>query len=209
MLREVLLLIDPSVEKDAFIPRSLLPLARRYMRLFFRKYKVAVRPSATHVGTCVLCSFDHAGRIDACVFPAHPSRNYLGRESSSLPRPFPSLLAIRGGAPWIEGGSRASSREFREKSQLRNVCMRDSVSCNVTHSPGNGMTRRGLRCTSGARHVRLRGKREWCNAREIPRLNVITPTKVNFHRVDDVNTRDCSTDRKFKFTTERLAILQA
>lgn len=30
--------------------------------------------------------------------PAYPSRNYLGRESSSLPRPFPSLLAIRGGA---------------------------------------------------------------------------------------------------------------
>jgi hypothetical protein len=61
----------------------------------------------------VLSFFDHAGRIDACVFPTRPSRNYLGRESSSLPRSFPSLLAIRGG--YI---SRVGSRERGRRADL-------------------------------------------------------------------------------------------
>lgn len=116
---------------------------------------------APRVGTCVLCSFDHAGRIDACVFPAHPSLNYLGREPSSLPRSFPSLLAIRGGAPWIEGESRANRARI---SRLRNiyVCMYAitfSLSFSLSLSLCNGMIRRGLRCASGTCLLK-RGKRE-------------------------------------------------
>lgn len=38
------------------------------------------------------CGADRRMRFSRA--PAYPSRNYLGRESSSLPRSFPSLLAI-------------------------------------------------------------------------------------------------------------------
>lgn len=67
-------------------------------RLFFRKQ---VRPSGvprTYVRTCLLrpCGADRRMRFSRA--PAYPSRDYLGRESSSLPRSFPSLLPIRGGA---------------------------------------------------------------------------------------------------------------
>lgn len=63
-------LIDPPVEKDA-IRRAADRLARsRDICACFSENQV--RPSEGRVRTYVLAFFDHAGRIDACVFLARP-----------------------------------------------------------------------------------------------------------------------------------------
>lgn len=93
-------LIDPPVEKDA-VRRAAGRLARSLYTytLVFPKTKF-VRPRVAYIRTYIRtfllrpCGADRRMRFSRA--PAYPSRDYLGRESSSLPRSFPSLLPIRG-----------------------------------------------------------------------------------------------------------------
>lgn len=116
-------LIDPPMEKDA--ARRAVSLARSrkdiYIYACFSENKFA-RPSAAYVRTYVRtfllrpCGADRRMRFSRA--PAYPSRDYLGRESSSLPRSFPSLLPIRGGSARFppERGNRSRARRALTRS---------------------------------------------------------------------------------------------
>lgn len=107
---------------------SFLPISRRYMRLFFEKQVARrfVRPRRRTLSRTFLLRPRAADRrMRFSCAPAYPSRNYLGRESSSLPRSFSSLLAIRGGAhpPPRKSLSRpfGAPRAYLTKPRLRNT----------------------------------------------------------------------------------------
>jgi len=108
-------LIDPLVEKDgARRAASCLALPRGDICACFSENKY-VRPSVAYVCTFLLrpCGADRRMRFSRA--PAYPSRDYLGRESSSLPRSFSSLLPIRGGARYSSWEDRATALVFHSR----------------------------------------------------------------------------------------------
>lgn len=131
-------LIDPSVEKDAPrrvgrpSPSPLRSLVRspssaralRYICSCFSRKQVArgrlsvARMCSLYYVRSVLSLLRPCGAADRRMrfsrAPAYPSRNYLGRESSSLPRSFPSLLAILRGCSAAVRGRRAAEERGKE-----------------------------------------------------------------------------------------------
>lgn len=118
----------PSGKRRGKARRRPSPRSRRDIyTLVFPKTKF-VRPSVAYVRTFLLrpCGADRRMRFSRA--PAYPSRDYLGRESSSLPRSFPSLLPIRGGTRFPpERIARPLSLQAFEDSRVNAQCRLVSI----------------------------------------------------------------------------------
>lgn len=132
MLRDVLLdrsLSGKRRERGALVSTQLgLALTRDDICSCFSENKFAC-PSTEYVRTFLLrpCGADRRMRFSRA--PAYPSRDYLGRESSSLPRSFPSLLPIRGGARF--SSSRGSRDEPHSRRPRTAVALRKVAECHI------------------------------------------------------------------------------